>query len=399
MPAKKTVGWAQGFEPPTPEASQAACGFGAEPIPAEYDAARAAGLFRPVPAPTHIDDWLAQFEEDEETYPVWRKYCKRRLPSKPKGIAIVPIGDFRQGPSLEVLRRFTEIYFDGLPVTLRTAIDVARDGAACHAVPPGGGAPRRKLVSRTAHRYDRERPDFIGHDHTQLKVGPLLGLLADCRPTDVHCLVGVTMYDLYDDHTDSFSVGMAAGGSGVGVFSFCRYAPGFSLFRAPRRAVPTGAAAAALLLQRCCKTLVHEIAHTYYVGHCVFYDCIMRGSGHLAEDFAIPMHLCPVDLRKFQFVCKFDVVGRYQKLRHFYETYGMAAEAQWVRARLQQLRPDDGPAAPLLPCPAAEAGSAADTPKRKRSGSPGGTPAADGSPQPKRRRCSGGGRSSAIVVD
>lgn len=41
------------------------------------------------------------------------------------------------------------------------------------------------------------------------------------------------MYDLYDDHTDSYSVGMAAGGSGVGIFSLCRYNPKFSLFKRP----------------------------------------------------------------------------------------------------------------------------------------------------------------------
>ena len=49
-----------------------------------------------------------------------------------------------------------------------------------------------------------------------------------------------------------------------------------------------------VLLQRCCKLLVHEIGHLLGVGHCIHYACCMQGSGHLLEDFEQPSFLCPV---------------------------------------------------------------------------------------------------------
>jgi len=67
-----------------------------------------------------------------------------------------------------------------------------------------------------------------------------------------------------------------------------------------RGAAAAAAAAAAMdeeecvLLQRCCKLLVHEIGHLLGVGHCIHYACCMQGSGHLLEDFEQPSFLCPV---------------------------------------------------------------------------------------------------------
>eukprot|EP00667_Euglena_gracilis_P012918 EG_transcript_13293 len=352
MPGPARVAWARGFSPPSPEECRAACldsGEGAPPP--EYDPALAGDLFRPITSPTNVDDWLAQYVEDCESYAAWRRYCRRRLTATPKGIHLVPVGPFAAS-FLEHLREFTALYYSGLPVTLLDPVAIVNRGGKYDAVAAVG--PSCRLVHRCAHRYDLERPDFVAKNHVQLKVGPLLRLLTQLKSPAVQCTVGVTMYDLYDDHTDSYSVGMAAGGSGVGIFSLCRYNPKFSLFKRPSsKAAPrlNGEATQALVLQRSCKTLVHEIAHNYYIGHCVYFQCVMGGSGHLEEDFRLPMHLCPIDLRKLQFVCKFKVVARYQRLRAFYERHRMAAEAEWVARRLLQLG-TLRPAAPL-PTPTA----------------------------------------------
>ncbi|KAJ7369385.1 metallopeptidase [Desmophyllum pertusum] len=71
--------------------------------------------------------------------------------------------------------------------------------------------------------------------------------------------------------------------------------------------------------QRSCKLLVHEIAHLFGVNHCIWFSCCMNGSGHLSEDFAQPIYLCPVDLHKLQHLCGFDVVDRYRKLLEFFQ--------------------------------------------------------------------------------
>ena len=64
----------------------------------------------------------------------------------------------------------------------------------------------------------------------------------------------------------------------------------------------------------------------------------MNGAGHLAEDVAQPMFLCPVDLRKLQTLCGFDVVERYRRLGEYFHKHGMAAEEAWVIRRIQLIK-------------------------------------------------------------
>jgi hypothetical protein len=102
---------------------------------------------------------------------------------------------------------------------------------------------------------------------------PLLRALHVCKPADAFCIIGVTMEDLvlastfvrancqqYDGAEDSFTVGMANGGSGEAIFSFARYDPAFGAKHAKqtkqkrRLATPEPAEDARLLLfMRSCK--------------------------------------------------------------------------------------------------------------------------------------------------
>ncbi|KAL6063790.1 metallopeptidase [Balamuthia mandrillaris] len=85
--------------------------------------------------------------------------------------------------------------------------------------------------------------------------------------------------------------------------------------------------------------MAHEVCHMFNVGHCVYYHCCMNGSGHVAEDDSQPLHLCPVDLHKlFHAMNGFDVEERYRRLGEFYTINGMSKEAQWIVARLEDLR-------------------------------------------------------------
>lgn len=126
-------------------------------------------------------------------------------------------------------------------------------------------------------------------------------------------------------------------GHHIGAFSFNRYRPshsntGLGDSQQDRRAV---------LLTRACKTAVHELGHMFGIGHCVYRECCMQGSGHLREDFTIPHALCPVDLCKFKAALgeDFDAVRRYGKLLRFYETHhGFGPQAEFVREALGLLR-------------------------------------------------------------
>ena len=61
----------------------------------------------------------------------------------------------------------------------------------------------------------------------------------------------------------------------------------------------------------------------------------MNGSGHLEEDFRQPMFLCPVDLRKLQTLCGFDVITRYKNMAEFFKKHGMKEEEDWVVKRCE----------------------------------------------------------------
>ena len=154
--------------------------------------------------------------------------------------------------------------------------------------------------------------------------------------------MALTMHDLYDEPPDLFVAGMAAGNHRVGVFSFYRYDPTLSFsqefwYEVNQSTTIDQTEHKKLVLQHSCKLVVHEIAHLLGVDHCIFYECCMNGSGHLAEDFRQPMFLCPVDLHKLQTLCGFDVVLRYKKMAAFFETHGLTNEVEWIRKRLEYI--------------------------------------------------------------
>lgn len=78
------------------------------------------------------------------------------------------------------------------------------------------------------------------------------------------------------------------------MFSFARYSPVFRKSKKPTKKEQH------ILFARSCKVVVHELGHLYAVDHCTYFSCCMNGSGHLQEDYAQPLHFCPVDLRKLQ---------------------------------------------------------------------------------------------------
>jgi archaemetzincin len=98
--------------------------------------------------------------------------------------------------------------------------------------------------------------------------------------------------------------------------------------------VLTATASRALLVNRACKTAVHELGHMIGIGHCVHAFCCMNGSGHLREDFRIPHHLCPVCVAKVKHVFgdDMDLARRAQKMLAFFNgNAGFESEAGWLQ--------------------------------------------------------------------
>jgi len=71
------------------------------------------------------------------------------------------------------------------------------------------------------------------------------------------------------------------------------------------------------------------------IAHCIYFRCLMNGSSSLAESDRRPLHLCPVDLRKLQWLIGFDFAERYSRLQRFWRAAGDASETAWVASRAQ----------------------------------------------------------------
>ena len=316
-------------------------------------------LWSDVPAPSHIDDWLAQYEEEPQSYRQWKSLNQRIIKKRANANTIYLLQFGSPGvqiPHFPDLCEYLKLTYMGLEVKILPPVNILcpntrkpLDLVATYCPGKDEDTLEWDLDTRVAHEYDLHRKRKA---ERQIRVDPVISILSYIVPSDAFCLCAVTMEDLYDGDEDSFVSGMAAGRSHVGVFSFARYTvdsmkditptecEGLQLH--PKSVRSTRGKRAAMikdkiLLRRSCKTLSHEIGHLFGIGHCVYYNCIMNGSGHLLEDFAQSMHFCPVDLRKIETILHAECLWkRYIGLREFYNRHKWYGDATWVAKRLNK---------------------------------------------------------------
>jgi archaemetzincin len=362
---KRFVPYARGFTPPTKRIQLAAIGNDKN-LPEFSSGKDSDQFFSEIPQPTDIDDWLAQYCEDGQTYREFCQECpwlsprkwvytKQKFISKGKTIVekypegkiyLLPLGEFDSDHcvNFDHLREFSQIYLGIKVVSLpgvkldirdRSVSWIEDSGSASNS---GGQRTSSRIKKHTLNARFNSKPK-----HYQIRVDEVLLKLKEKIPDDALCMIALTMSDLYGDETDLFVAGMAAGRHRVAIFSFARYDPTLSFDIGDWYGIKQDTKGMEceerkrIILQRSCKLLVHEIGHLLGIDHCVFYDCCMNGSGHLQEDFRQPIHLCPVDLHKLQTLVGFDVTKRYQRLLGFYKKHEMHSEAKWVKARLQYI--------------------------------------------------------------
>ena len=223
-------------------------------------------------------------------------------------LVLVPVGRFPVSAArlLEVLRSFTEVYFD-------TPTRVAPH------------LPFPALERRTRVRGGRQ--------YTQYRTSAILDrLLAPRLPRDAICLLGITFDDLYPEPRWNYAFGEATLDERVGVYSLARL---FRDFRLP----PASPDSDRLGLERSLKVLGHETGHMFSLHHCRTHECLMNGSNSLDETDRSPLYLGPHCLKKLQYNLRFDILSRYHRLQSFYASHGLAEHATWVAQRLQRLGP------------------------------------------------------------
>jgi len=272
--------------------------------------------FEPIPIPKR-GDWLAEHSETGQTFDDFVR-SKPNQPDKNRSkIYLQPLGEFPQGQIalVETLREYAAAYF---------AMQVN--------VLPHLALSERNITTRV-NPFTRNR---------QILTGDVLAILKKNVPDNAFCVLAITMEDLYPEPSWNFVFGQATLGERVGVYSFARYDPAFYGQERDKNYKK-------LLLRRSCKVLAHETGHMFGLTHCIYFQCVLNGSNHLAESDARPMHLCPVCLRKLQHSIGFDVIKRYGNLFRFYKKVGFDNEAQWVANRLKRILPAEAAKAIIEP--------------------------------------------------
>lgn len=291
------------FEQPNAAARREALGTLDEFVPVGLRAALAVeGGFRPIPAPGP-SDWLSSHAEPGQTFSQFLA-ARRNRPDRIRNVIylqpLVRVGG-PDAPPIEFLRRFAQAYF-GMSVVVQPPAPLSGDEITER--PSTSEAPRQLLTT------------------------DILRLLSRELPPDAFCRLGLTMEDLYAGNDWNFVFGQATLSARVGVYSFARYSS------QPKSASVPGTRAP---LMRGSKVLAHETGHMFGLLHCVYYACLMNGSNHLAELDAVPLHLCPVCLRKLQNATRFDALDRYKQLRGVCLEAGFDDEGAWLHSQIRAI--------------------------------------------------------------
>lgn len=287
------------------------------------------GFFKPISQPTDSLDWLAQHREKEQS-------CESFMNTSPidsriklgeeKFIYFVEIGENTK-LNFNDLIDYCQRYFAKDPVKLfHKKITIEKEDKNYYGMIDD---VKLKLKSRSESR------------HTQIDVKSLHKVLYKVMPDDAFCMIGLTEYDLFEDDSDLFIAGLVAPIRRVAAFSYFRYNPRISYSEFDWFSVRNKKSSSkndyTVLLLRACRLMVHETCHLLGVGHCVYLNCCMNGSGHIKEDFSQSHFLCPVDLKKMQAIFKFNLSEYYWGLKEFFDKHRQNSESKWLGSVIESL--------------------------------------------------------------
>lgn len=149
------------------------------------------------------------------------------------------------------------------------------------------------LTSGKSRNFDLRTRYNEKTKHSQIRVNGILNLLKKVVPEDARCLIALSMCDLYDGNEDLFIAGLAMGNNRVAAFSLYRYDPYLTFddsnwfdckLKVASNLQEDIDQRRDVLLLRACRLLTHEICHLFGIAHCIFYSCLLNGSGNLGKN-------------------------------------------------------------------------------------------------------------------
>ncbi len=282
-------------------------------------------LFAPAPDP-EPDDWNHMTVGQGQTF---ERYiaAKPNQPSSRRGgrnkIYIQPLGEADDSwPDLHALAAGCSAFY-GLETVLLPFVTLEELEAS-------GGTPIRSRI----------RTDMHAARHVQIHARDINQNLKSRIPADGFTMCAVTMVDVYKDDFN-FLMGLAFHKSRAGVFSFHRLQPNAPECEYWHHSLERQPGDDDALLRHAFQLLSHELGHTFYLNHCVYFSCLMQGFNSLEEAQRRIPDLCPVCLRKLLW-CKGDesaaaIRTRYERLHDFYAAHPRSFGGRhlaWVRQRL-----------------------------------------------------------------
>lgn len=292
-------------EPPPPSESPIGS---LDDIPPELRPAFDERVHRPLPS-TLVRD------EAPQTYAEFLLEDPPRPLPTARTLAILPIGEYPRGfvveyesvrlvrsPEPALISRFLAAWF-GLPTRMLPAMS------------------DEVLESLPARDLDGRR---------QLDAAALLAWLRKQRPTDATCVLALTLEDLYAPDA-AYVFGYASIDDRVGVHSMLRYDPGFA------DVTMRGPEFEHTILTRALRVLAHEGAHMFGLRHCFHFECLMNPTAGTEDLDRLPLHLCPVCLRKLWSATGMSIVQRWEQLTSLCDELGLPDERDWFAARLRAL--------------------------------------------------------------
>ena len=262
--AEPVVPFVRGFKPPAAAEVKRALGKVDDDAVTPFMEDVREPFFRPLPQPTCQDDWLAQYNEEGQTFAEFldinpwlsqrrRKYLKQTFNKSgtnivekyPEGkIYLLPLGSFDDSQScrFDDLVEYTQTFFGSIPVVQLNPVNLEFSGSRVHwsgtvsadsddcyivdeALSPS--AKRRRTPSGSQEQSSRKPPRHYlpsrchttkdGRNTYQLKADGILEKLRQNIPDDALCLVALTMADLFDTKPDLFVAGLADGRNRVAV--------------------------------------------------------------------------------------------------------------------------------------------------------------------------------------